>query len=94
MFPRGFYLYETPDLVGEHEYFDNQFMGKNLDSEFLSVSEIINGFAKCNFSSNPIHQDFYIQVSDLEGRRMFASLVLLIVCFIPMVVNNIIEKYR
>lgn len=89
----GFSFFRTPDFNNQ-EYIDTNPFTRSLASERFKVKEIKNGFCRGNFAFKPKGPDMWLLESDLEMRGLFESLFLLIVCFIPFLIKNIIrQKY-
>ena len=88
MFPRfGFTIYSAPNL-GSYETINTNPFTKSLDHEYFVVKEKVNGFVRGNFQNKPHGIDFYLYEEDLAQRDMFEHMILLVVCFLPMLAWN------
>ena len=92
MFPRyGFTVYQDASYSKGKHLELNPFT-KSLDHESFLVKEIKNGFCRGNFSNRPTDNDWWISVDELCQRDIVIVVLLFIVCFLPMVIYNLITK--
>ena len=60
---------DRESLDGEREYFPNPALGKNLNSQYFNLKEILpDGRLRGNFFDKPIPTDFYLFESELKLR--------------------------
>ena len=88
MFPAfGFEAYISPN--GESTYIEANPATKSLANESFYVKEIKDGFCRGNFSYRPKGPDFWMEEEELSRHSLIVILLLLIICWLPMVFYNL-----
>lgn len=90
-FPRwGFTMYSSPSYSSGVSMDTNPFT-RSLDHERFLVKGKVDGFCLGNFEDNPKGPDFYMKETDLEMKDWIEISFLMIFCFLPMVINNLLK---
>lgn len=89
----GFEIYQSASFSSS-VYIDANPLTKSLQHELFVVKELDGIFTKVNWQSRPTKQDFYVLLSDLQTRSLIEVALLFIVCWLPLVLFNLVTGKR
>lgn len=87
----GFSVYSGPSF-GDRGFIDTNPFTRSLDHDLAEVKEIKGPFVRINLLRNPVPYDFWMEGEELSRRDVIESLLLTLLCYVPMLVWNLVRR--